>query len=247
MMKNYFKLLFFALLLNLSSFGQEVITLSGYDGSPISVAASSTVNETITIVFEDVDIIQNFYTQFQNSIFMYGGLDTDTATFVGAPDFNDLPSQPELLLVASDTDNNAQPNTYSITINLAQHYASVPNGTLVEGFNLLFQNQFGGGGNNQTADLFIDLADANKDDTLSTSQFDIENEITFIQNELVINGYTGQVSITVYDMLGKMILERSKTISSTNFRTRLDLTKDQLYIVTVRTDNFIKTLKVLSN
>lgn len=245
MMKNYFKLLLIALLFNLPSHSQEVITLSGYDGSPISVTATSTVNETITIVFEDVDIINNFYTQFQNSIFMYGGLDTDTATFVGAPGFNDLPSQPELIL--TDADNNAQPNTYSITINLAQHYASVPNGTLVEGLNLLFQNQFGGGGNNQTADLFIDLADANKDDTLSLNQFDIENDILFAQNELIVNGYSGQLSITVYDMLGKLVKQQSETINTSNFRTNLNLSKDQLYIVTVRTDQFVKTLKVLSN
>ena len=57
MMKNYFKLLLITLLFHATSSAQEVITLSGYDGSPISVSASSTVNETITIVFEDVDIM----------------------------------------------------------------------------------------------------------------------------------------------------------------------------------------------
>lgn len=244
-MKNYFKLLLITLLFHATSSAQEVITLSGYDGSPISVSASSTVNETITIVFEDVDIIQNFYTQFQDVIYMYGGLDTDTGTFVGAPGFNDLPSQPQLALI--DADNNAQPNTYSLTINLAQHYASVPNGTPVEGLNLLFQNQFGGGGNNQTVDLFIDLVDANKDDTLSIPQLENESTVSFVQNELIVNGYSGQLSITVYDMLGKMIKQQSEIITTNNFRKNLNLSKDQLYIVTVRTDNFVKTLKVLSN
>lgn len=244
-MKNYFKFLVIALLLNSVVYGQEVVTLSGYNGSPISVTATSNVNETITIVFEDVDIIQNFYTQFQNSIFMYGGLDTGTSQFVGAPDFNDLLSQPELVLI--DADNNAQPNTYSITINLAQHYASVPNGTPVVGLNLLFQNQFGGGGNNQTADLYIDLADANKDDTLSLTQFDRDNNIFFVQNELFINGYSGQVTITVYDTLGKLVKQQNETVTSSNFRSNLNLTKNQLYIVTLRTDQFVKTLKVISN
>lgn len=244
-MKNYLKLLLIALVINSAMYAQEVVTLSGYDGSPISVSATSTVNETITIVFEDVDIIQNFYTQFQNSIYLYGGLDTDTGTFVGAPGFGDLASQPELVL--TDADNNAQPNTYSITINLAQHYASVPNGTLVEGLNLLFQNQFSGGGNNQTVDLFIDLADANKDDTLSTGQFDIDNNIIFVHNELIINGYSGQTSITVYDMLGKLVKQESTEITTNAYRKNLGLAKDQLYIVSVRTQDFVKTLKVLSN
>lgn len=245
MMKNYFRLLLIALLINTAVYGQEVINLSGYNGSAINVTATSNVNESITIVFEDVDIIQNFYTQFQNSIYMYGGVDTGTSQFVGAPDFNDLPSQPELVLI--DADNNAQPNTYSITINLAQHYASVPNGTPVVGLNLLFQNQFGGGGNNQTVDLYIDLADANKDDTLSTPQFDFENNVLFAQNELIINGYSGQIDVAIYDMLGKVVNQFNETISTSSFRKNLNLSKDQLYIVTVRSGDFVKTLKVISN
>ncbi|OUS02566.1 hypothetical protein A9Q86_03430 [Flavobacteriales bacterium 33_180_T64] len=225
---------------------QETITFSGYNGSgsTVSVNAVSNVNQTITIVFEDSDIIQNFYTQFQNSIFMYGGLDTDNGGFQSAPDFNDIVSHPELTL--TDGDNNAQPNTYSITINLAQHYTGVPNGTTVYGFNLLFQNQFGGGGNNQTLDFYINLDDAVKDDTLSVADFSPSNAISFFDNTLIINDYQGTLLVTIYDITGKLI-KTINTISHSNLqKIDLGLPKNQVHFVSVSTKTFHKTLKVIS-
>ena len=77
MMKNYFLLL--SLFLGYTSINaQEVINIAAYDGSTISETATSTVNDEITIVFEDIDIINNFYTENQTQIYMYGGLDTSS-------------------------------------------------------------------------------------------------------------------------------------------------------------------------
>lgn len=225
---------------------QEVLTFSGYDGAGNAITAStSTVNDEITIVFEDVNIIDNFYTQFQDVIYMYGGLDTDNGGFQGAPGFGDLGAQPQLLL--TDGDNNAAPNTYSITINLAQHYASVPDGTMIYGFNLLFQNQFGGGGNNQTVDLYIDLVDAMKDSTLSLDSISNEVSLKYIGNELVLNNYQGSLNILVFDVTGRQIQNLKTKSQGTTFRTALNIQKQQLYFVQVEGENFRKTLKILSN
>lgn len=225
---------------------QEVLTFSGYDGTGSTITATtSTVNDEITIVFEDANIIDNFYTQFQDYIHMFGGLDTDGGTYQGSPAFGDLASQPQLLL--TDGDNNAAPNTYSITINLAQHYSAVPDGTMIYGFNLLFQNQFGGGGNNQTADLYIDLVDALKDSTLSLDSFSNELSLKYIGNELVLNNYQGSLNIMVFDVAGRQIQNLKAESQNTTFRTELNIQKRQVYFVLVEGDNFKKTLKLISN
>ena len=171
-MKTKLLLIFtFSVLIQLTS-AQEVLTFSAYNGSPATITATtSTVNDDITIVFEDSDIINNFYTDGRTFIHMFGGLDTPAGGFQDSPGFGDLASQPQLTLVSGDTDANLAPNTYSITINLASHYSGIADGTTIYGFNLLFQNEFGGGGNNQSADLYIDLVDANKDSTLSSIDF----------------------------------------------------------------------------
>jgi hypothetical protein len=225
---------------------QEVLTFSGYDGAGSTITATtSTVNDEITIVFEDANIIDNFYTQFQDYVHMFGGLDTAGGTFQGSPAFGDLASQPQLLL--TDGDNNAAPNTYSITINLAQHYSAVPDGTMIDGLNLLFQNQYGGGGNNQSADLYIDLVDALKDSTLSLNTFSNGISLKYIGNELVLNNYQGSLIILVFDITGRQIQHLKTKSQNTIFRTNLDIQKQQLYFVQVEGDNFRKTLKILSN
>ncbi|MGC1474186.1 MAG: T9SS type A sorting domain-containing protein [Psychroserpens sp.] len=223
---------------------QETITISGYDGTATTIDATSNVNQTITIVFEDADIVQNFYTENRASIFMYGGLDTDAGGFQGAPDFGDLSSQPELLL--TDGDSATAPNTYNITINLAQFYSSIPNGTTVYGFNFLFQNEFGGGGNNQSADLYINLVDAPKDDTLSIASFNKNNFVSFIGNELVVSSASGDLDLSVYDNLGRAIKTLSIANSESGQKIDLGLEKDQIYIVKVSGETQSKTLKFIS-
>lgn len=242
---------FFSLLFSISCLAkaQETLTFSSYNGNTSTLTATTaTVNDEITIVFEDQDIINNFYSDGQVFIHMYGGLDTDSGGFQGAPGFSDLASQPQLTLVPTDTDVNAGPNTYSITINLALIYASVPDETPVYGFNLLFQNQFGGAGNpnNQTVDLYIDLVDADKDSTLSTTDNNIKNaSIKVISNELLINNYNGDLNIKVYDILGKIVDNNSNIQVNNSYKHALDLPKNNIYIVVLETKDITKTIKVL--
>lgn len=243
------KLLYFFILLmsfQLTS-GQEVLTFSAYNGSPATITATtSTVNDEITIVFEDSDIINNFYTDGRTYIHMFGGLDTPSGGFQGSPSFGDLGAQPQLNLVSGDSDVNAAPNTYSITINLATHYSGVADGTTVYGFNLLFQNEFGGGGNNQTADLYIDLIDAMKDSTLNIDDFENSINTFYANNSLNINGYQGKANIKAYDVLGKMILNKEDIQISSSFSTELNLPKNQLFIVVIESNTFKKVLKIIS-
>ncbi|WGD34087.1 hypothetical protein [Olleya sp. YS] len=245
MIKNYFLLLL--LLVSNAVLAQETLTFSGYDGAPATITAtSSTVNDQITIVFEDVDIINNFYTEGRTYIHMYGGLDTPSGGFQGAPAFGDLAAQPQLTLVSSDTDPNAGPNTYSITINLSQFYTAVPDGTTVFGFNLLFQNEFGGGGNNQTADLYIDLIDAPKNSTLSIPEA-TNTALTakMIDNQLLISNYNGSVTVKAYNILGKEILSLPNLEVNNTLRKNLNLPKNQISIVVIETIKSRLTLKVV--
>ena len=237
------------LLLSLTSItinAQEVLTFSGYDGTGSTLTATtSTVNDEITIVFEDINLVDNFYTDFQDVIYMYGGLDTDDGGFQGAPSFGDLGAQPQFTL--ADGNNNVAPNTYSITINLAQHYTAVPNGTMIYGLNLLFQNQYGGGGNNQTVDLYIDLVDALKDSTLNLESFTSDVSLKYINKELVLNNYQGHLNILVFDVTGRQVEHLKAENQSTTYRTTLSIQKQQIYFVLVEGDNFKRTLKILSN
>ncbi|NNC45842.1 MAG: T9SS type A sorting domain-containing protein [Winogradskyella sp.] len=246
MMKNYFTSIVLMFVLQFVT-AQEMVNLSGYDGSPLNFTATSTVNDNITIIFEDVDIINNFYTQFQSVIYMFGGLDTTDGGFQGSPDFNDLGSQPVLNLVASDTDDNAAPNTYSLTINLAQHYSAVPDGTMVFGFNLLFQNQFGGGGNNQTVDLYIDLADAMKNSILSiVDELSLNNiKIDVRKKRLFISGYNGSLNYSLYNIMGQKILTKNNVNVSNSYSFDLLNLKDGIYILKLDNDNTSRTMKVL--
>ncbi|MCA0132350.1 T9SS type A sorting domain-containing protein [Winogradskyella alexanderae] len=245
MAKKYLFILLFVFSLTISA--QEVINLSGYDGSTINVTATSTVNDDITIIFEDVDIINNFYTDFQTEIYMYGGLDTSSGGFQGAPDFGDLGAQPVLSLFG-DSDVNAGPNTYSITINLAQQYSAVPDGTEIFGFNLLFQNQFSGGGNNQTTDLYINLIDALKDSTLNTPDFEkIENLKAHVSNKLVtISGSNTINTVSIFNILGQNVYNRAFNNAS-NVKADLSSEPRGVYIVRINSDLGQKTLKVLLN
>ncbi|RAJ12946.1 hypothetical protein [Olleya aquimaris] len=245
MIKNYFLLLL--LMVSNAIIAQETLTFNGYDGAPATITAtSSTVNDQITIVFEDVDLINNFYTDGRTYIHMYGGLDTPSGGFQGSPGFNDLGSQPQLTLVSTDTDANAGPNTYSLTINLAQFYTGVPDGTTVFGFNLLFQNEFGGGGNNQTADLYIDLIDAVKNSTLSiTETKKTVFSAKMIDNQLLISNFNGVVTIKAYNILGKEILRIPNLEVNNTLRKTLNLPKNQISIVVIETAKSRHTLKVV--
>lgn len=245
MTKNYFAFFLFCLALN--SYSQEVFTFSGYNGAVINLTASTaTVNDDITIVFEDADVIENFYTQSQNEIYMYGGFTTDAGPFQFTPDFYTLSEQIQLPLVASDGDPDTSPNTYSVTINLAQLFPSVPTGTMIYGFNLLFQNQFNDGGNNQTADLYIDLVDAV---TLGIQEFSGMQSVRMVKDEIITQNYQGKLMISVYDISGRLINSSVETITSSSYRMSLDLPKKQMNFIVVKSEDssFAKTFKHISN
>lgn len=243
MMKNYFFFLFIFSALSLSA--QEVLTFSGYDGSPATLIATSTVNDEITIVIEDIDIVNNFYTENQTEIYMYGGLDTPAGGFQGTPPFGDLGQQPQLTLF-NDSDASTGPNTYSITINLASHYSSVTDGTMVFGFNLLFQNQFSGGGNNQTADLYIDLTDAMKDSTLSNDSFELQPETKATVNNKVLSILNTEraETISIYNILGQNIFTQNYK-NQDNVSINLTEESSGLYIVRIQSGSNIQTVKIL--
>lgn len=250
MMKKLLALSFGIFLNLLPLSAQETINLSGYDGSGFTVIATSTVNDVITIVFEDVDILQNFYTEFQDEIYMYGGLDTVDGPFQGVPDFNDfLVSHPVLSLI--DGDNATGPNTYSITINLASEYNAVPDGTMVFGYNLLFQNQFGGLGqpNNQTENLYIDLTDAMKDSTLSLNEVSqSERTIKYFNNRLFISSHEANTAeVEIYNVLGKRIYYNNNLSLTNSISEKLDIDFSGVVLIAVTVDGYRKVIKAVKN
>ncbi len=107
--------------------------------------------------------------------------------------------------------------------------------------------EFGGGGNNQTVDLYIDLVDAVKDSTLSLDSFSNELSLKYIGNELILNNYQGSLNIMVFDVAGRQIQNLKTKSQNTTFRTALNIQKQQIYFVLVEGDNFKKTLKILIN
>lgn len=256
MIKNY--ILFLCITFSLVSFSQEVLTFNNYDGagSTTSITATtSTVNDDITILLEDIDIINNFYTDGRTFTYIYGGLDTSSGNYQGAPaDFFDNSSQPIANLVASDTDANVGPNTYSITINLASHYSSVPDGELILGYNLIFRNEFSandGNANNQTLDLYIDLVDAVKAGTLNVSEVTAHNVITVFPNPTKSNWNIEAAnnrkitSVNVFDVLGNRVLSMSNLTNKVEISTN-DLSSG-IYLARVHTDAGIKTIKLIKD
>ncbi len=227
---------------------QEEFVFSNYDGAGITLtAATATVNDEIIITFMDTNIIDNFYTEGRTQIYLYGGLDTSAGGFQGAPDFGTLSSQPVLTLISSDTDANMAPNTYTITINLATVYSSVPDGTTVFGFNLLFQNEFGGGGNNQTVDLYINLVDAAKDSTLDVTSFDSLPTLVATKGGIKVKSLYGEYKLKVYDVLGKKTYQTMGSITNENFFIPIKFSKNQINLVRFESPGLSKTIKIISH
>jgi len=245
MKKNYL-LIFFMLLATVCFSQEEVISFTGYNGAgSTQTAMTATVNDVITIRFEDTDIINNFYTENQNSIYMYLGLTTANGSFQAVPgDFNDLNWQPVLNL----TDGNAvtPSNTYEITFIPALLFPSLVSQD-VYGINLLFQNQFGGGGNNQTVDLYIDLVDAPLTQTLSITDSN-QNKVQTRYNggKLEISGIYTTSNVTIYNLLGKKVVDLRNVAINGTFSKYLDLPKNNIYIVKISSPAFSKTFKIVA-
>lgn len=158
-MKQRLTNLFFAFLCLLATFftlPSSVFGQSGIPGTDYAVSispASATVNDVITITFTDYDLVNKFYTSGQTTIYMWAGVETSSAAW----QYN--PSTWATLSTWGAATGSA--GTFTITITPTSYFTGLPSGTLVKGINLLFANQWSGGGNNQTADMYIDLVDAN--------------------------------------------------------------------------------------
>ena len=115
--------------------------------------SSATVNDNITITFTDADVVNDFYTDGQTTIYLYGGVETSAGAWQSVHGMIDNTAT---LGAAATTGTNG---VFSINIDPVSYFG-LANGTQVLGINLLFINQWGPGGNNQTGDLYIDLTDA---------------------------------------------------------------------------------------
>ncbi len=120
--------------------------------------ASATINDNITITFNDVCGTggDNFWSCGQEEIYMYAGVETSAGTwqYVQGDFFTQSSQGPALA-------NCAAPPFY-ITISPAAYF-NIPSGVTVLGINLLFTNQYlapGSETNNKTDDLYINLVDA---------------------------------------------------------------------------------------
>jgi len=245
-MKKIYFLILFTLSFNLIS-AQEVISFNGYDGISITeTAVTATINDEITLRFEDVDIINNFYSENQTFIHMYLGLRTSNGSFQAVPgDFNDLSWQPVLNL--TDGDASTPSNTYEITFTPGQLFPSLVNETIL-GIDFLFQNQFGGGGNNQTIDMFIDLVDA----TLNSSTLSIDDrnpnkvQTNYSGGKLSITGINATTNIAIYNLLGRKVIDLKNVAINGSFNTYVDLPKNNIYIVKITSSEFSKTFKIVA-
>lgn len=243
------KLYFFLLLMLFASVGyaQEVFNFAGYNGGgSTQTATTATINDQITIQIEDIDIINNFYTENQTFIHVYLGLSTASGSFQAVPGgFNDLSWQPVLNLTDGDAANG--PNTYELTFIPGQLFPSLVNENIL-GINLLFQNQFGGGGNNQTVDLFIDLVDA----TLNSSTLSNDDRTTTKVNtsysggKLTITGVNTTSNIAIYNLLGRQVIDLKNVAINGTFNKYLDLPRNNIYIVKITSPSFSKTFKIVA-
>lgn len=227
---------------------QEEFIFPAYNGTPINLTASySSVNDDIIITFMDADVLENFYTNDQNEIYLYGGLDTDSGSYQGAPDVINLVDQPVLTLVPSDSDNSASPNTYTLTLNLAGQYAAVANGTTVYGFDLYFQNQFANGGNNQTVDLYIDLVDALKDNTLGLEDFAVTPDLIITAGGITLKNIYGKYSVDVFNILGQKRFSTLGISDKDSLFLPLEFSRNQINLVKFESNDLTKTIKFISH
>lgn len=118
-----------------------------------ATTVNNTVNNTLNIYFKDFDGYNNFYTNDQLEIWMHAGIKTSSAIWQyqnAGQDFNNTST------LIKFTRESTNPNVYKATVKLADWFC-IPTGTTVEGLNLVFRNQYGVGGNNQTADMLLNL------------------------------------------------------------------------------------------
>ncbi len=150
MKKSIFSVI--TLLCTLIIFSQETFTINYNGGAQNLTATSATVNDAITIIFNDTDPVYNFYTDNQNEIYIYSGVETNAGTWQNA--FSTFCVTNDAKRTVTKNGNN-----YEITFKIYE-LLGLTQGTNVKSFQFLFYNQYCGGGNNQTSNFSIDLVDA---------------------------------------------------------------------------------------
>lgn len=119
-----------------------------------------TINDVIDIYFKDFDVNNMMYTGSEATVYMYGGVQVAGVGFQYIQ--GDLYTLSSLLPFTYQS-----PGLYKATVRLSDYFC-IPTGTIVEGVNVVFRNQYFTGGtcdgsagnNNKTCDLFLDLTDA---------------------------------------------------------------------------------------
>jgi hypothetical protein len=236
-----------------TAYSQEVITIT-YDGTVAFnqvFSSTSTVNQDITIRFIDTDQTNDFYTgpggsvnfadaTSQTVIFLFAGVNDGTNRFQFIHGtFADINS------LGQATRVSVAPNTYEFTFNPRAYFDQIPDHQLVTEINFLFENQFGGGGNNQTVDMHIDLVDATALPSLSIGDFTPSSiQAKFVGGDLVVNGLNDEATISGYDLLGRKLFSFKRNMNS-NFQENLPLPKNQIGLVRIESTTFQKTLKVV--
>ena len=142
------------------------------DATTANNTVNNTVNNTLNIYFKDFDGYNNFYTNDQLEIWMHAGIKTPSATWLYQNPGQDFNNTSTLIKFTRESTN---PNVYKATVKLADWFC-IPTGTTVEGLNLVFRNQYGVGGNNQTADMVLNLTSAAV--TVNVSTIGIASAVT---------------------------------------------------------------------
>jgi len=138
--------------------GQAEVIFWDQGNTTENIAAN--VNDEIKIIYKDADGVADFYTHESTEIYLYAGLDTGVGHWQYIEgDINNSAT------LGTATRISTNPNVYEITLIPRQYFTGLPDGTTVYGMDIIFRNHFGVGGNNQTANLYINLNDADANDT----------------------------------------------------------------------------------
>lgn len=71
-------------------------------------------------------------------------------------------------------------------------------------------------------------------------------KVFYNKNLLHINGLTGNATIEIYNMLGKKVADFQNIEVTDNFSKSISLPMNNIFIVSVQTENFKKTFKIVT-
>lgn len=71
-------------------------------------------------------------------------------------------------------------------------------------------------------------------------------KVFYKKNTLFINGLNETATVEIYNMLGKKVASFHNIQVEENFSKNISLAKNNIFIVSVRTENFTKTFKIVT-